>query len=142
MRSGDVKPIHSTALSGGRMSTNGRTAGTIGFIYAVHLAAALAAASFFGSTPARAQHHAGPPVLAEKKVSSLPQGALYWRIDNFRTVAAARAVAGNTGLVAEAAGKVWLFSLGPAGMAPAGGTKVAEIGPLPRVSAPEYSLQV
>jgi hypothetical protein len=38
-------------------------------------------------------------------------------------------------LTAEVAGKVWLFTLGPQGGATPGGTKVAEIGPVPSLSA-------
>lgn len=89
-----------------------------------------------------AQHHAGPKLLAEKKVAKLPTGPLFWRIDNFRTVAEAQAAAGPTALIAEAAGKIWLFTLGPTGNAPSGGTKVAEIGPLTVVTGTEYHLQV
>src|SRR5215212_7909801 len=47
--------------------------------------------------------------------------------------AAMPASAGPTGLVVETGGKVWLFTLGPAGNASSGGTKVAEIGPLAKV---------
>lgn len=46
------------------------------------------------------------------------------------------------GLTAESGGKVWLFTLGPAGGSSAGGTKVADIGPLPAVVAPEYLLRI
>jgi hypothetical protein len=46
-------------------------------------------------------------------------------------------------LVAESAGKIWLFTLGPAGGAASpGGTKVAEVGPLPPVVAAQYLLRV
>ena len=65
--------------------------------------------------------------LVEKKMTELPTGQLFWRIENFPTVAQAQAAAGPTGLVAEAGGKVWLFTLGPAGKASADGTKIAEI---------------
>jgi hypothetical protein len=40
--------------------------------------------------------------LAEKKLKNLPEGSLYWRIETFPTL-----------FHAEAAGKVWLFTLGP-----------------------------
>lgn len=80
--------------------------------------------------------------LAEKKVAQLPEGSLYWRIENFPTVAQAKAAASSTGLVAESAGQVWLFTLGPAGGSTPGGTKVAEVGPIPRVVAPEYLLRI
>ena len=48
----------------------------------------------------------------------------------------------STALVAEVAGKVWLFTLGAQGAATPGGTKVAEIGPVMRISAPEYLLRI
>jgi hypothetical protein len=74
-------------------------------------------------------------LLTEKKVVELPAGPLFWRIENFPTVAQAQAAAGPMGLVAESGGKVWLFTLGPAGDASAGGSKVAEVGPLRNVVA-------
>ena len=80
--------------------------------------------------------------LAEKKVSELPAGPLFWRIENFTTLAQAQAAAGPWGLVAESAGKDWLFTLGPPGRSSAGGTKVAEVGPIPRVVAPQYLLRI
>ena len=52
--------------------------------------------------------------LAEKKVAELPAGPLYWRVESFATLAQAQAAAGPTGLVAESAGKAWLFTLGTA----------------------------
>ncbi len=45
-------------------------------------------------------------------------------------------------LTAEVAGKAWLFTLGQQGAATPGGTKVAEIGPVPPITAPEYLLRV
>ena len=80
--------------------------------------------------------------VAEKKISQLPAGPLFWRIDNFPTLAQAQAVAGPTGLAAEVAGKVWLFTLGPKGGSSPGGSKVAEIGPVPPITAPEYLLRI
>ena len=80
--------------------------------------------------------------VVEKKVKELPPGPLYWRLENFPTLAEAQGAAGPTSLAAEVAGKVWLFTLGPKNGATAGGTKVVEIGPLPPVSASEYLLRV
>jgi quercetin dioxygenase-like cupin family protein len=80
--------------------------------------------------------------LAEKKVSELPPGELYWRIENFRTLEQARAAGGQWSLAAESGGKAWLFTLGAAGGAAAGGTKVAEFGPIPRIVAPQYLLRI
>lgn len=80
--------------------------------------------------------------LAEKKVPQLPGGPLFWRLENFATRAQAQAAAGPMGLVAEAGGKVWLFTLGPSGGSSAGGTKVLEVGPIAPVAAPEYLLRI
>jgi hypothetical protein len=80
--------------------------------------------------------------VAEKKLKQLPPGPLFWRIENLPTLAQAQAAAGETSLVAEVSGKVWLFTLGPKGGATAGGTRVVEIGPVPPISAPEYLLRI
>lgn len=93
--------------------------------------------------------------IAEMKVKQLPKGPLYWRVENFPTLDQAKAAAGEyrwnadtvtydgwPSLAAEVAGKAWLFTLGPQGAATPGGTKVAEIGPVPSISAPEYLLRV
>jgi len=110
---------------------------------------ALASAAFLVSSSAVAQQ--GLPagsltikVLTEKKVVALPAGrpGLYWRIENFPSIAQAQAAAGSTGLAVESAGKAWLFTLSPKGGSSASGTKVAEIGPLPYVAAPEYLIRI
>jgi hypothetical protein len=80
--------------------------------------------------------------VAEKKIPKLPAGPLFWRIDNFPTLAQAQAAAGPTGLAVKVYGKIWLFTLGPKGGSSAGGSKVTEIGPVPPISAPEYLLRI
>jgi quercetin dioxygenase-like cupin family protein len=80
--------------------------------------------------------------LAEKKVAGLPPAPLFWRVETFPTLAQAQAASGPMSLAAESAGKAWLFTLGPAGGASDGGTKVIEIGPLPSVAAPQYLLRI
>jgi quercetin dioxygenase-like cupin family protein len=94
--------------------------------------------------------------IAEMKVKQLPKGPLYWRVESFPTLDQAKAAAskydwnpdtvsydGLPSLTAEAAGKAWLFTLGPQGAAVTpGGTKMAEIGPVPPISAPEYLLRI
>jgi hypothetical protein len=83
-------------------------------------------------------------ILTEKKVAALPAGRprLYWRLENFPSLAQAQAAAGPIGLAVESAGKAWLFTLAPKGGSSAGGSKVTEIGPLPPVVAPEYLLRI
>ncbi|HXS42883.1 MAG TPA: cupin domain-containing protein [Stellaceae bacterium] len=80
--------------------------------------------------------------VTEKKVKQLPAGPLYWRLENFSTLAEAQAAIGPTSLAAEIDGKVWLFTLGPKGGATRGGKEVAEIGPVPALTAPEYLLRI
>ena len=93
--------------------------------------------------------------IAEIKVKQLPKGPLYWRVEGFPTLDQAKAAASNyrwnpdtvsydgwPSLTAEAAGKAWLFTLERKGAATAGGTKLAEIGPVPSLTAPEYLLRI
>lgn len=81
-------------------------------------------------------------ILTDKKVSALPAGPLFVRLENYPTLAAAQAAVGPMGLAAESGGKAWLFTFGPAGGSSPGGTKVAEVGPLPQVAATEYMLRI
>ena len=105
--------------------------------------------------PAKAQAPYLVKPVAELKLQRLPQGPLYWRVENFPTIEAAKSAAGpfrwnpdtvsydgSPWLVAEVAGKVWLFTLGAKGGATPGGSRVAEIGPVPPLAAPEYLLRV
>jgi hypothetical protein len=63
---------------------------------------------------ASAQQFVIKPVV-EKKLKELPAGPLFWRIESFPSLAQAQAAAGSTGLAAEIAGKIWLFTLGGKG---------------------------
>jgi hypothetical protein len=92
--------------------------------------------------PAAAQQKFVIKPVAEKKLKELPGGPLYWRLENFPTLAQAQAAEGTTSLAAEVAGEVWLFTLGPKGGLTAGGSKVAEIGPVSPITAPEYLLRI
>ncbi len=93
--------------------------------------------------------------IVQKKIKQLPAGPLYWRVENFPTLAEAKTAVGpdgwnpasvsyetTTSLIAQIAGKVWVFTLGAKGGATPGGSKVAEIGPVPPITAPEYLLRV
>ena len=106
------------------------------------------------STAAAQEPYVVKPV-AQKKIKQLPPGPLYWRIENFPTLTDAQAAVGpdgwnpasvryetTTSLIAEVAGKVWVFTLGPKGGSTPGGSKLAEIGPVPPITAPEYLLRV
>lgn len=92
--------------------------------------------------PAIAQQQLVIRPVVERKVAQLPPGPLYWRIERFATLTEAEAAAGPAALAGEISGRVWLFTLGPRGGASPGGSKVAEIGPVPPVTAPEYLLRI
>jgi quercetin dioxygenase-like cupin family protein len=92
--------------------------------------------------PAAAQQVLVIMPLVERTLAELPPGPLFWRIETFPSLAQAQAAAGPTALAAEAGGRVWLFTLGAAGGASPGGSRVAEVGPLPEVAAPRYLLRI
>ena len=91
---------------------------------------------------ARAQSTIGPGWERIWTHAQLPDGPLYWQLQTFATRDAAEAVAGPSAQMGEAEGQVWLFTLGRSGAAPAGGTHVAEIGPLEVPNAAEYELRI
>jgi quercetin dioxygenase-like cupin family protein len=106
-------------------------------------------------SPAAAQLKYVVKPVAQKKIKQLPAGPLYWRVENFPTFADAKAAVGpdgwnpaavryetTTSLIAEVAGKVWVVTLGAKGASTPGGTKVAEVGPVPVITAPEYLLRL
>lgn len=103
---------------------------------------AVAGLALFLAPQALAQHPLVIKALAERKVAELPPGPLHWRIESFPSVAEAQAAAGPYALAVESRGKAWLFTLGSAETAVARGAKVAEVGPIPRVIAPQYLLRI
>lgn len=105
------------------------------------IAAAMLAASLAAAQPAKPPALAVKP-LAEKKVAELPPGELFWRIENFDNLDQAKTAAGPYSLAAQSDGKAWLFTLGAPGGATPGAKKVAEFGPVPRISAPQYLLRI
>lgn len=96
--------------------------------------------------PAVAQAPAPPALtiktLATAKIAAVPPGPLFWRLETFPTLALAQSAAGATALAVQSGGRNWLITLGAPGGTSAGGTKVAEVGPLPAVTATHYLLQV
>ena len=109
--------------------------------FATVLAATVTPGLLLSASNATAQKLMVEPV-AEIRLKQLPPGPLYWRVESFPTLAAAKSAAGPTALAAEVAGKAWLFTLGPKGGSTAGASKVAEIGPVPPITAPEYLLRI
>ena len=103
---------------------------------------ALAAGLILSLSPVAAQQPLVIKPVTEKKLKQLPAGPLYWRVENLPTLGQAQAAAGEASLAADVSGKAWLFTLGPKGGATLGASKVAEIGPVPVIAAPEYLLRI
>lgn len=82
---------------------------------------------------------AGP---IQKRLTEIPPRPLYWQVETFPTLQAARAVEKPSAMSVEAEGKGWLFTLGPKGATSPGGTLMIEIGPIPAPEASEYLLQL
>lgn len=102
----------------------------------------LAMGAWLTPSQAAAQQPLDIKPVAEKRLRQLPAGPLYWQVETFATPALARAAAGPTSLATEVSGKAWLLTLGPKGGSTPGGSKVAEIGPVPVIPAPEYLLRI
>lgn len=106
----------------------------LGFAFAVLAAApvwARAAEPEFKVTP-----------VAAKVVERLPEGPLFWRVETYADLPAAKAAAGPLSLAVDVDGKGFLFTLGPKGGASAGATKLAEIGPVPPIQAKRHLLRI
>ena len=80
-------------------------------------------------------------IIANDEVGVLGEQEVFWHLDVYQTRAAALAVKGPRGTVAEALGKVWLLSIEPAGWRSVGAQRVAEIGPIPTHGGEAYSAQ-
>ena len=81
-------------------------------------------------TTSRAADRTGASVLATVPVADLPQAPIYWHLHTYRTRAEADAATGPRSTVVETFAKVWLFTIAEADWRPAGGMRVATIGPL------------
>jgi hypothetical protein len=107
-------------------------------------ALSLVAVAALVSAPAAAQAKLEVKPVAEKRIKELPAGPLYWRIETLPSLAQAQAQAAShaTALAAEVSGKAWLFTLAAKGGATPGASRVAEVGPVPVIGAPEYLLRI
>ena len=107
------------------------------------LAAALVVVPLAIGSAARAHSEAlSIKPLAERQVTQLPEGTLYWRVETFSTLERAQAAAGPWSLALQAADKAWLFTLGTREAEPSGGTRVADVGPISRIEARRYLLRI
>ncbi len=99
--------------------------------FSVNLVACLVLALASGDVALAQAKRPGAQPLAVIELGKLPQAPLYWHLDTYPTRAAADAVKGVRGTVVEVFDRVWLLTLAEAEWRPAGGDRVAIIGPLP-----------
>lgn len=85
----------------------------------------------------------GPACLIARKQLPVSVSAEkpFWHIDRFPSIKAAQHARTATGTVAQAFGSTWLFTIAPEAWRPRGGTRVANIGPLPLEPAGTYAAE-
>ena len=84
---------------------------------------------------------AGCWITSDATIGQLPSQPIFWHIDSYPSRAEAEPAKGPRGTVVESLGKVWLLTIEIAGWRPAGGDRVAEIGPLPVTPGLSYAAQ-
>lgn len=80
-------------------------------------------------------------IIAHEPVGPIAQPEVFWYLDTYATHEAAAAAKGPRGIVVEALGKIRLLTVEKAGWRPAGGERIAEIGPLAVKPGETYSAQ-
>jgi SnoaL-like domain len=99
------------------------------------------------ATPASASGEALPGIATlagpvQRRITRLPDGPLYWHIENFPTIAEANQHATDTAMAMEAEGKGWMFTLGNQEARTPGANFLTSIGPLPIPTSTQYMLQL
>lgn len=80
-------------------------------------------------------------ILGSFPLGTLADRAVFWSLDRYPTRESAQSAATKNSTMAEALGQVWLFTVGDKFTTPSGGTRVAEIGPIPIKAGEPYTAQ-
>lgn len=80
--------------------------------------------------------------VAEKLLAGLPPGDLYWTVETYWTLDAAKTATADTAVTVEIDGMAWLLTLGPEDKVGHGGDWMMSIGPIDRFEAPSYMLRI
>ena len=80
-------------------------------------------------------------IIAAEPVGNLSKSEAFWHLDVYLTSAAAKLAKTPSSTVVEAFEKTWLLTIADTGWRPAGGERVAEIGPLPVIAGEAYAVQ-
>lgn len=84
----------------------------------------------------------GCSILASRPLVGSTDKPLYWHIDRFDSLDAAKNAAGPDSVAAEAHGFVWLMTVEHQTEEHHGGSHIASIGPLPLPAALRYTMKV
>jgi quercetin dioxygenase-like cupin family protein len=84
----------------------------------------------------------GCTILTSRTLVGSVKKALYWHIDRFESLDAAKKAAGPNGVAVEAHGSVWLMTVEPTTKRHHGGRHVAWVGPLALPAADSYTMRV
>ena len=84
----------------------------------------------------------GCTILASRLLAGSPAKPVYWHIDRFESLEAAKKAAGPDGVAAEAHNAAWLMTVETQAEDHHGGQHVAWIGPLSLHAADRYSMRV
>lgn len=84
----------------------------------------------------------GCTILASRLLHGSMTKLVYWHLDRFDSIKAAKKAAGPNGVAAEAHGSVWLMTVETQTETHHGGRHVAWIGPLEMPTADGYSMRV
>lgn len=84
----------------------------------------------------------GCTILASRPLLGSVAKAVYWHIDRFDSLEAAKKAAGPDGVAAEAHGSVWLMTVEARTEEHHGGRHVTWIGPLALPAADRYSMRI
>jgi quercetin dioxygenase-like cupin family protein len=76
---------------------------------------------------------------AAESLGPAPQQPIYWHLYTYPSRGAAQAGRGARGVIVEAFDKTWLYVIAEADWQPAGGKRVARVGPLPTTPGKQYS---
>ncbi len=80
-------------------------------------------------------------IFLTRPLGELPDAPIYWSLDIFPNRTSAEAAKGPAGVVGEALGKVWLFTVAEKGKLPIAGQRVTVIGPIPVKHGETYTAQ-
>ena len=80
-------------------------------------------------------------IVANEPLGQFSASPVFWHLDVFPTLSAAEAARASGSAVVQSLGKTWLLTVGDANWRPAGGERIAEIGPLPISPGDRYSAQ-